>query len=181
MALRIKSTRSSLISLPQLFHISFNSKLEGEWDPEFNQKDDPSAPPVDPNAEVFPYPEPSLGRISLAPSIEQCFLGVYGNTAKFFTEKKYPHMNFYVYAPRYEGAERVVTPKTLTDDRLVWDAHVTKEHLILDTVFMRLIGEVMIKNTNKNPIIRTHPFNDPREPMFDVGPEKPVVTWLEHF
>lgn len=178
--MKIKSTRSRLLVLPiPLYHISFNSKLEGEWDPEFNQKPDENHPEVaDPNKEAF-YPEPSIGRISVAPTIEGCFVGVFPNVSKFFEEKKYPHMNFSVYSPVFTGGERVVTPDTLTKDRLVWDAHVTKEHLILDAVEMKLVGEIEVKNTNKIPTAYTHPFDDKQEPVASVGPEHITFKWTE--
>lgn len=177
--MNIKSIRSRLLILPPLFHISFNSKLEGEWDPEFNQKEDENHPAVpDPAKEAF-YPEPNIGRISVAPTIEGCFVGVFPNVSKFFEEKKYPHMNFFVYSPEFAGGERVVTPETLTKDRLVWDAHVTKEYLILDKVEMRLVGELEVKNTNKSPTAYTHPFDDKQEPVASVGPEHIRFKWID--
>lgn len=156
--------------LPQLFHISFNAKLEGIWDPEFNQKPDDNHPETpDPNATPF-YPEPNIGRISVSSSLKGCFIGVYPNVAKFFEERHYPHMFFHVYVPVFKGDERVVTPEILTKDRLVWDAHVTHEHLILDKVQMNHWGTFEVANTNKVATAYTHPFNDSRLPKESIGP-----------
>lgn len=171
MPTKIKSWESGKITLPPLYHISFNGKLEGIWDPEFNQRDDEDHPaePVPPGEEW--YPEPNLGRISVAPTIEGCFRGVWAN----LSDIHYPHMNFYVYSPVFKGKERVVTPCVLVADRLVWDAHVTQEYLILDEVEMKLVGEVQVVNRRMGPYLRIHPFGDRKEPETRLGPE--FIQW----
>ncbi|MCY1453951.1 hypothetical protein D9M71_709780 [compost metagenome] len=87
-------------------------------------------------------------------------------------------MDFSVYEPVFEGGERVWTPELLTKHKAVWDAHITKEHSILDSVKMRLIGEVRIFNTNKEPTVMTHPFDDPNEPEQSIGPKEITFKWL---
>lgn len=177
----IPSSRLKNLGVKELYHISFNGKLEGLWDPEFNQKPDENHPEVpDPNKEEW-YPEPNIGRISVAEDIQGCFTGVYPNVSKYFEVNKYPNMNFFVYSPVFKGDERVVTPGILTADRLVWDAHVTGEYLILDEVEMKLVGEVQIANTNKIPTGYTHPFNDKKEPKASIGPQRISVRWTKHF
>lgn len=168
--MKIKTKQSKDLGNLALYHISFNSKLEGIWDPEFNQKPDENHPEVADPSNTPWYPEPNLGRISTAPSIPGCFVGVFPNVSKFFEEKKFPHMNFYVYTPVFKGSERVVEPETLTKDRLVWDAIFTGEHLILDEVYMRLVGEIEILNTNKLQTAYIYPFGDRKEPLASVGP-----------
>lgn len=171
MSVKIRSTLAKDLNLPQLYHISFNGKLAGVWDPEFNQKEDDSHPaePVAPGDEW--YPEPSVGRVSVAPTIEGCFRGVWANLSSIF----YPHMNFYVYSPVFKGSERVVTPNVLVKDRIIWDAHVTQEYLILDEVEMKLVGEVQVINRRMGPYLKIHPFGDPKEPETRLGPE--VIKW----
>jgi len=164
------------LGVGQLYHISFNGKLAGVWDPEFNQKPDENHAG---NEEW--YPEPNLGRISVSDSIRGCFLGVFPNVVKFFKENKYPHMNFFVYSPVFKGDERVVTPGMLTENRMVWDAHVSQEYLILDEVQMKLVGEVEVKNTTKSKIAWSHPFNDPKEPLAEVGPEDVHFRWTRTY
>lgn len=176
---KIKSVRSRLLSLPPLYHISFNGKLEGEWDPEFNQKPDENHPEVpDPGKVPFPYPEPSIGRISVAATLEGCFRGVYPNVFRYFEEKKYPYMDFFVYSPVFEGGERIVTPKGLTVQKLVWDAFITGEYLILDKVEMVLVGKARVLNTNKQPTLKIHPFDDKKLEKENVGPTAIEISWL---
>ncbi|MNT54041.1 hypothetical protein D3C72_1911720 [compost metagenome] len=150
-------------------HISFRDNLEGVWKP---------LPPAGGELVAGKYPEPATPRVSVAPDIVSCFRGVYPNVSKFFEEKNYPHMDFFVYEPVFEGSERVWTPEILTKHQLVWDAHVTNEHAILDRVKMKLIGEVRIYNTNKEPTATTHPFNNPNEPEQSIGPKNIRVVWL---
>ena len=171
----IKSTKARLLKLPPLFHISFNGKLEGVWDPEFNQKPDENHPdePVPPGEEW--YPEPSIGRISVAPTIEGCFRGVWANLSKLW----YPELNFFVYSPVFKGEERVVTPETLVNDRLVWDAHITQEYLILDEVKMKLVGEIEVVNRRMGPYLMIHPFGDKKEPETRLGPEHVQWKWTK--
>lgn len=177
----VPSATLKALGVKDLYHISFNGSLAGVWDPEFNQKPDENHP-EEPVAESEAwYPEPNLPRISVGETIEGCFIGVFPNVSKFFEKNKYPHMNFFVYSPVFKGTERVVTPRILTSDRLVWDAHVTGEHLILDEVEMKLVGEVEIKNTNKIPTRHTHPFNDKKEPLASVGPEWIKFRWTKRY
>lgn len=179
MPAKIKGVRSRLLNLPhELYHISFNGELAGVWDPEFNQKPDENHPEtIDPDKIPF-YPEPSIGRISVAPTIEGCFRGVYPNVYRYFEEKRYPHMDFFVYSPEFEGSERVVTPDILTSQQIVWDACITKEYLILDKVKMVLVGKVRIQNTNKEPTLKIYPFANNKLEKESVGPETIKVSWL---
>lgn len=177
MSAKIQSILVKNLEVPKLFHISFNGKLAGVWDPEFNQKDDDTHPavPVPPGEEW--YPEPSIGRISVAPTIEGCYRGVWANLSNIF----YPHLNFYVYSPVFKGAERIVTPHVLVKNRLVWDAHVTDEYLILDEVEMKLVGEVQVINRSIGPYLKIHPFGDVREPETRLGPEHIQWKWTKEF
>jgi len=160
-----------VVAADKLRHISFNGTLEGIWDPEFNQKPDENHPeePVA-SEDAWPYPEPNLARISTAMTLEGCFRGVYPNVHQYFTEKHFPYMQFHVYQPIFEGNERVVLPQTLIDERLVWDAHVVGEYLILDKVFMKHLGTIQVKNTERSPKLWTHPFGDKKLPEESVGP-----------
>jgi hypothetical protein len=174
----IKSAKARSLKLPPLFHISFNDKLEGVWDPEFNQKPDENHP-AEPEGDPFPYPEPNIGRISVAPTIKGCFVGVYPNVAKYFEEKNYPYMLFQIYTPVFKGNERIVTPEVLTKDRLVWDAVATHEYLILDHVQMNHWGTVEILNPNKYNTRYIHPFGDKSLPLESVGPADVDMTITE--
>ena len=179
MSAKIKGVRSRLLKIPlTLYHLSFNGGLVGVWDPEFNQKPDENHPETIDLDKVPFYPEPNIPRISVAPTIEGCFRGVYPNVYRYFEEKNYPHMDFFVYSPAFEGSERIVTPDILTSHHLVWDACITNEYLILDKVKMVLVGKVRIQNTNKEPTLKIYPFGDKKLEKESVGPETIKVSWL---
>ena len=182
MTKEIKTIPSSLLAgmeVEQLYHISFNGSLKGLWDPAFNQKPDDNHPVEPVAAEDQWYPEPNLPRISVAETIEGCFRAIYPNVSKFFEERKYPNMHFSVYSPVFKGSERIVTPGLLTSERMVWDAFVTGEYLILDKVYMQLVGKIKDDNTNKSPTKMVHPFNDKKEPLASVGPETIKWHWTQ--
>lgn len=116
--------------------------------------------------------------ISVSPTVVDCFVGVFPNVARFFEKDRLPHINFFVYQPRFIGTERVVLPVTLTEDKLVWDAHITQEHRILDKVEMERVGEIEVLNTNKCRTRMTHPFNNVKNAEESVGPSGIIIKWL---
>lgn len=171
MTKEVKAVLSSLLAsmeVGQLFHISFNGSLKGNWKPRDNHDDAEEGKDTG-------YPEPRLKRISVAETIEGCFHAIYPNVSQFFEERNYPNMHFSVYSPVFKGSERVVTPGLLTSERMVWDAFITGEYLILDEVHMAMVGKIKILNTNDSPTMMVHPFNDKKEPLASVGPE--VIRW----
>ena len=173
--MNVRYVRSRLLGNLQLYHISFNGELEGLWVPGTQAGSDT---PGEAEDSSWAYPEPAMTAISLSPTVEACFVGVFPNVARFFEKEHYPHMNFFVYQPVFEGHERVVKPSTLTKDKLVWDAHITQEHRILDNVVMSRIGEIEVLNTNMSSTRETHPYNDVKNPKESVGPSRVVIKWL---
>lgn len=167
--------------LAQLFHISFKDKsAAGIWlpdDPAGFDESEETAPGVVGDTS-WPYPEPSLPRISFSPTIEQCFRAVFPNVAKFFKEKKYPYMEYNVFQPHFKGTERVVTSEELTLKKFVWDACVTEETCVLDPVMVKHVGRIRVLNTNASPIMFIHPFNDPKNPLESVGPSNIKVVYM---
>jgi hypothetical protein len=176
-----QSVKSSMVvAADKLRHISFNGKLEGVWDPEFNQKPDENPPEESTDeGEPWPYPEPNLARISVAPTLEGCFRGVYPNVWKLFEGRKQPYMQFSVYQPIFEGDERVVLPQTLIDERLVWDAAAVGEYLILDKVYMKHVGVIHVLNTESSPSLKIHPFNDKKLPLTTAGPRDIKIVQIK--
>lgn len=165
-----------------LYHISFKNKtFQGMWYPDnpagFDESEESSPGVVGDSS--FPYPEPSLPRISVGPTIEQCFRGVFPNVASMFEKKNYPYMQFSVFTPAFTGNERIILPEELTKHRMVWDACVSDEHCILDPVMMKYIGQVQIENTNVSPTMFIHPFGDPKNPVESVGPATIRYRWLQ--
>lgn len=170
----IRFVRSSLLDL-QLYHISFKGDLAGIWTPGTQAGSDT---PGEAEDSSWAYPEPPMVAISVSPTVSDCFIGVFPNVARFFQKDNLPHMNFFVYQPVFKGNERVVKPEVLTKDKWVWDAHVTHEHRILDSVEMVCVGEIEVFNTNKSATRSTHPFNDPKNPEENVGPSNVHFKWL---
>lgn len=134
-----------------LYHISFDSSLEGTWEPLI---------PAGSAINKTELSEPDIPRISLSPTIEECFKAIYPNVSKYFEIENYPYMEFYVYSPVLTGKERIWTPSYLTNNRLVHDAHETNEHCILVPTYMRLVKKVKILNTNRSEDLMYYPFND---------------------
>ena len=151
-----------------LFHLSFSGTKAGVWSPIT------PAGTEDVNPDDVEFGEPPVPRISLSPTLEQCFRAIYPNIDFYFKDKRYPHVDIYAYRPRFKGGERIVLPETLTQERWVWDAHVTDEHWVLDKVEMELVGRYRFFNTEDNTHgYATRPFDDPNEPPNSyVGPNK---------
>lgn len=123
----------------ELFHISFRENLEGTWKPKKPDGDYEESTSED------LLPEVTDARISLSPTIEQCFQAIYANV-KHYIKDKTP-LTFNVYSPVYKGKEWIVYPETLTNHKFVHDAHITEEHCILSPVYMKLVGKVEITTT----------------------------------
>ena len=171
--------------LPKLYHISFRDNLEGVWEPRNpdgmdgetdggtdGEKTDISEPDIS---------EPDFPRISFSPTIKQCFQAIYPNVWKYFEEKNFPYMEFFVYSPRLSGRERVLTPRQLTERRFVHDAHVTEEHCVLDKVFMERIARIRVLNTNKERRTYYHPFNSKQYDRWRLAPSVVRFEVMEVF
>lgn len=154
-------------SIPKLYHISFNSKLEGTWIPK--------NPDGEPGGIYVKYPEPDLPRISVAPTIRNCFMGIYPNISALFEKQNVPYVDFTVYNPIFKGSERIISPDELSKYRMVVDAHVTQEWCILDKVYMQNIGLVRVNNTYSDdaPFVKYTPFGDHTLPeVIELAPEE---------
>jgi hypothetical protein len=114
--------------------------------------------------------EPNVPRISFALTVLGCFQAIYPNVSHYFEEEKYPYLDFYVYRPKFTGRERIRWPEDLTNDRWVWDAHITSELVALDPVQMVLDGKVRIFNCADRDGIETHLFDDISLPTRMVYP-----------
>lgn len=139
------------------YHISFNGKLTGEWSPKtpagFDHVKDRIA--FDDN-----MAEPKLPRICLANTIEGCFHAVYPNVYNLYGSGYRSRLQFYVYQTYVDtSSDQFVGNAKLTNDRLVWDAHITGEVWWLANTKMRLYQLVKI-GVDRNKVIRTHPFGD---------------------
>lgn len=127
------------LDIKELYHISFRDDLEGKWVPkrpdgDYDHETDPSL-----------LPETTDARISLSPTIEQCFQAIYANVKHLIRKDK--ALNFNVYTPVFTGKEWIVYPEVLAKQKFVHDAHVTKEHCVVSPVYMKHIGKVSITTT----------------------------------
>lgn len=172
----IKFIRAIQLDNISLMHISLRKDIAGHWTP---GTQDGSDTPGEHEDSTWLYPEPPMKSISLAPTVECCFTGVYPNIARFFEKDNVKYLDFAVYEPDFNGHERIILPDTLTKDKLVWDAHITNEYRVLDSVDMVKKGTVRIFNTNKSPTRKTHPFNNPKNPEESVGPLNIKFEWLK--
>lgn len=167
--------RSRLLSGMKFYHISLNGDLAGVWTPGVQAGFD--TPGIDEDSS-WAYPEPPMDAVCVSPSLEGCVRGVFPNIARFFEKDNLPFLSFYVYQPVFKGGERIVVPETLTLEKLVWDAHVTQEHRILDKVEMKLYGTIKVLNTNKSETFKTHPFSRNENPEESVGPSDIKIRWF---
>jgi hypothetical protein len=141
----------TLVIEPDYFHISFDKKLEGVWKPML---------PAGSSSKKTDMSEPDYPRISVAPSIEQCFWAVYPNISQYFEKDNYPYLEFMVYVPVITNETKVMSNADVVRDHLVHDAHVTGEAFILSNVLMKKDKIIRIKNCTKNKEIWYYPFND---------------------
>ena len=163
---------SNSISIPTLYHISFNGNLEKIWYPQnpagsnFSSKNNATT-------------EPDLPRISTSDSLEKCFQAIYPNVYRYFEEENYPYMEFYVYSPILNGNEKILVPEELTRLKYVHDAHMTNEYCILTPVFMKKVMKIRIKNTNKNKFLKYKEFGTGKERSF--APDNIIVKVIEKY
>lgn len=150
----------------KLFHISFKEDLEGIWNPRNPQAGEQYYTDKDLHKIKSITAEPDLPRISTSTTLTGCIGGIYANISHYFEDEKYnyPHLDFYVYSPVFDNKKviRVLTPKDLTDNEMVYDAHITHEHAILDPVYMKLVSKIRVYNCKDLPLMDFYPYNDHR-------------------
>lgn len=146
-----------------LYHLSFRDNLEGYWEPRC-----PVVVGDISDYETTLLSEPSDKRISVSPSIEQCFQAIYPNVSKYFTKKNYPYMIMSVYSPEKVGKH--YSPEILTNNKYVWDAFYTEEHWLLEPTYMLFKYKVKIWNTDKSGSLLIYPYNDNGYDKVEIAP-----------
>ncbi|MFA5489182.1 MAG: hypothetical protein WC284_08175 [Candidimonas sp.] len=136
-----KAVLSSRIKY-DLYHISHGKIEPGIWKPQISKSQI-----VD-----------NVPKISVAPTITNCYWAVYSKYAKEFEEKHKSYLTFYVYQPIFSGNEKVLLPNALTSMKLAPAAHVTHEHWIINSTMMKLLYKIKIFNTNMSPELTYRPF-----------------------
>ena len=176
--LKITGTQSKYIDIPRLYHISFRADKSGMWEP--NTPDGMGQGDVEHTP--FPYPEPTVPRISLSSSLEGCFLGVYPNVYRYFEKDNYPYMLFNVYTPVYTGNESMVSTDDIVKKEYVWDAHLTGEWWILSKVQMKYVGQIKVINPRKTITRYTHPFGSTKWAKIDYRvPSRITIEKMDGF
>jgi hypothetical protein len=160
---------SKQITIP-LYHISFDGELAGIWTPRN---------PDGYTDRTSSLSEPDLPRISVAPTIVQCFQAIYPNVCKYFEDDDYPNLEFHVYKPKFKGHERILSPQYLTKSHMVHDAHMTHEYCILDDTTMQKVGKVTIQNTNRSPFLDYYPFNQSTYDLKSFAPAQICFDWIK--
>ena len=155
-----------MINYP-LYHISFNDSLPSIIDPKRND----GIYKEDPEYEEEIYPEPDTPRFSCSPTIINCFQAIYPNVKHFFDVEHYPYLLFYVYSPIINKTTVILTPDQLAKQRMVHDAHITKEHCILNKVEIVKKYQIKIKSIRNVKRLYYHPFNDLKEPKDSWVPD----------
>ena len=88
------------------------------------------------------FEDTTIKRISFAPSIEGCILGLQPSD-KDFTDGK---LILYVYMPYDFINTDVISNGTIVKNKLVFDANVTKENWIISPVKVKIIGSITVFN-----------------------------------
>jgi hypothetical protein len=155
--------------ITKLLHLSFNPDLEGVWTPKLPDGG------VAESTESEKFSEPDIPRISVAPSIKQCFWAIYPNISHLIDTKSneewHDEIYFCVYEPNYSEIKSLVEPETITKNKWVHDAHMTEEYWILNPVYMRKIKEIYVKNPSRTEYQKYRPFNDPLISEREIGPK----------
>ena len=150
------------------YHLSFDYDLSGTWTPRTPQGFDCVK---DAKGYSDSMTEPRTPRICLSPSIEGCFYAVYPNIYHLFEVKKYPHLNYCLYRAYIDDEDpQFVNTAKLVKDRIIWDAHITKEVWYTGDLEMRRIQQVKM-TPQKDKEIWAHPFNDESIPRRFIAPE----------
>lgn len=116
------------------------------------------------------FSEPPTPRICVGPDIEKCFAAIYPNFSRFFEEEGVTSMEFHVYEIKPFPNTTVVTPKELTSDRRVMDAHITDEHWLLGKASSHYLGSVKITPDLSSDYLTFHPYNDPKIKKLELSP-----------
>lgn len=154
----------------ELYHISLMKRPSGIWTPRA---------PTGGGSQVTKYTEPPTSRISVSPTIPECFQAIYPNVSHLFEVQNKPYLDFYVYSAELSTDVVVVNPSELNAGRLVHDAHITREHWITTPCKMILRWRVRIMNTNKSPDLNYRPYNDKHEKLRYLAPKNIAYTVIK--
>lgn len=150
-----------------LYHLSFNENLG------------PILQPRQPGGSELTedgiYTEDLPPRVSFSPTIEQCFYAIYPNISHLLKSKEGKNEKYFfmhVFSPIKKDLKKL--PDSLVKSK-VWDAFVTDEVCVVESVKIKHVGKVKFQNpyykNNVPEYIFTHPFNDEGEEELFVSPK----------
>jgi hypothetical protein len=141
-------------AIPWLYHISPDGKLPAKFIPRL------PAGSEEKNQGVFK--EFNVPRVSFSPCVFRCLQAIIPNVYEqlFSEEGQKNGCEFYVYRMKSGQNVRIKTPEELTKEHLVWDAHITHEHCVLDPVEVINCGKVNARVDKSDPGLTIYPYND---------------------
>ena len=133
-----------------VFHVTTKSHFDGQV---FNPRVPEYLDPYDPNDKYFE--DNTTPRISFSSSIEGCLNGIMVHMERD-TPERFDKM--YVYVPEKPLSEyKHKTTKQLVNEKLVWDANVTREVWITEPVRMKLYGTIRVDQIKRMTRKQTTP------------------------
>ena len=132
--------------MKKYYHISFKENMAGLWIPKEVEGE---------YALNFPseLSEPAVPRICMSDTMEGCFAAIVPNIIDLLGRP----LDFTVYS--YTGAPDE-TPESLTANRLVFDAHVTRECWFLKPIHMVEECKITVLHDKENGWVQYQPFQD---------------------
>lgn len=146
----------------KVLHISFNGELPTILTP---RQPDGSGGEITKFSELLP------ARVSFAPTVQQCILGVYPNVSHFFEDPdyNYPYMDFYVYGATLTKDTKTIPQATL--QKKLIDFYVTDEVAVIEPIAVELVGKIRFINQEPNvDEIWFHPWAKKNESSLYAGP-----------
>lgn len=100
----------------------------------------------------------SIARVSFAPSIDGCILGLQISSSKFNGK---PYLIYTVYEPINYSNLNIKTNEEIVREKLVFDAHITKELWVLNDIHVKPIYKIKVFNEVKRTITYKPLLKDP--------------------
>lgn len=158
----------------KLYHISFNNKLPKTVTPQPVYATD--------GVKHMLYNERLPPRLSTSNSVIGCWRGIYANYSNLFENEpdKDKPIKIFVYEVTPHIDALLLTPETATKEWLIYDAHVTHEYSIFGDCDLKLLGEVILKNTTNEPNAHWDTFNPYNLKKYNILYSNPPFIMLSN-
>lgn len=192
-------TKNLKKGLPSLIYPYVSKRIQRKIDgtsnlwiprvPVFDEEDEPPEGATEVETIYQPsdpiYSENLPPRICMSDSIAGCFAGIFPNLYHLYEPplKKWEQvLDLFVYCPLTLSERDTYTPERLDKEKLVWDAHLSREYCTLAPMEMlryplkvRLHFNVQKK---KSTYLQIRPFNDQMYPLEWHSPILTKVEWI---